>query len=349
MVKIAELREIIKKYDQDELRLIIAAIYKALPPKIREEKELDAIISNPAALKEKKADKKQEAVDIDWLKLEINDFIEDAKAQYYLGPNRYISKKDRPKWRFKVMAFYKDLTRAAVNANDLPLVADMMEELYKLLCYACGTSLFNTDDPFESIRIRQIDFFHSLLSLKFQVLDDKAIFIRDALLLIRDNNTSRFTDYSALITVFVQSLKTPSLKELAVEACRAMSTEEELPRPAQKNTGYMTFLSTIKNKIPAEAGLFILIALGDYQAGADFFNRYYEEEEKEVRLYVLLRYLSEFNLTEQWRLEYERAVADQVEPRAELRLVYRFIQENNRLPEAIMDVRPLAYTTIIVP
>ena len=40
-MKITELREIIKEYNEEDLRLLIAELYKAMPKVLREDKEID--------------------------------------------------------------------------------------------------------------------------------------------------------------------------------------------------------------------------------------------------------------------------------------------------------------------
>jgi hypothetical protein len=40
-MKITELREIIKEYNEEDLRLLIAELYKAMPKALREDKEID--------------------------------------------------------------------------------------------------------------------------------------------------------------------------------------------------------------------------------------------------------------------------------------------------------------------
>lgn len=41
---LSEIKEVIKKYEVNELRAIIAEIYKSIPKKIREDKDIDSII-----------------------------------------------------------------------------------------------------------------------------------------------------------------------------------------------------------------------------------------------------------------------------------------------------------------
>lgn len=120
-MRINEVRERLDKYSKDQLRLIIVEIYKALPKAIKEDRDIDAIISNPDAFKKgkKKAKKKQEPLpDMDELEFDIEDFIENAYKQYYFAPNSVVHKRQRSKWRFVVKGYYKNLLAAAENQSN---------------------------------------------------------------------------------------------------------------------------------------------------------------------------------------------------------------------------------------
>ena len=54
---VAELKEVIKEYPEEDLRLLIVELYKAMPKKLREDKDIDALIRD---MHRKKPDKKQE-------------------------------------------------------------------------------------------------------------------------------------------------------------------------------------------------------------------------------------------------------------------------------------------------
>ena len=82
---VSELRELLSKYKEKELRLLIVEMYKAMPKKIREEKEIDKLLQDVHEfLSVGKAKKKQEQVDIDLLKPEIEEFI-DTSSIVILG------------------------------------------------------------------------------------------------------------------------------------------------------------------------------------------------------------------------------------------------------------------------
>jgi len=43
---ISQVRETLKRYKEEDLRLLVAEMYKAIPKKVREEKDIDDMISD---------------------------------------------------------------------------------------------------------------------------------------------------------------------------------------------------------------------------------------------------------------------------------------------------------------
>jgi hypothetical protein len=43
---ISELRELLKKYKDDDLRLLISEMYKSIPKKLREDKDIDDMLQD---------------------------------------------------------------------------------------------------------------------------------------------------------------------------------------------------------------------------------------------------------------------------------------------------------------
>ncbi|MEZ0118499.1 UNVERIFIED_ORG: hypothetical protein ABRZ91_002456 [Heyndrickxia coagulans] len=48
-------------------------------------------------------------------------------------------------------------------------MTDLLEKLYEMLCYGCGYYIFNTDNPFRSIGMEQVELFDILLKRKFSM------------------------------------------------------------------------------------------------------------------------------------------------------------------------------------
>ncbi len=306
-VKVAELRETIAKYNEAELHLVIVELYKAIPKKIKEEKEIDKIVTLEVTDRKKKEPKRRE---LEVIQAEVEVFLNDAYNQYYFAPNSVIHKKDRPKWRFIVRRLYKELLACV---HDKPeLAGDLLEKLYKLLCYASGYYLFNTNDPFASVMIEQGEFFYSVVQAKLEKGHDGAT-IEEVIRLAVCNDDSFFFMLSAASTV-ASSLKTPPLKELALEQVKLLMKQKP---PQKEKEDWMEDLTTI--------GSTLYLSLFEEEAAIAFFNKHYPAK-LEAKVYALLLLLEVHQLPELWIREYEAAKAKGVQ-RQDLERKYERIKK----------------------
>lgn len=163
---VSELRELLKNYKEEDLRLIISEMYKSMPKKLREDKDIDTMLKDVHTYMSigKIERTRNRQVDVNDLKQEIEQFIDYAYKQYYFAPNSFVHKKERPKWRFKVKAFIKDLQGVPVEGEDGRTATDLLKKLYEMLSYVCDYYIFNTDNPFRSIGIEQIVLLDTVIS-----------------------------------------------------------------------------------------------------------------------------------------------------------------------------------------
>src|SRR5260370_33530016 len=126
---------------------------------------MDELMKNPAASRAgaKQAKALAQSVDIDELEAELGEFLTDAYAQNYFAPNRFVPKSERPKWRFKVKRFFKEINATVVEPGSTEKASDLLENLYQMLCYACDFVLFSAYDPFQSAGITQPAFLDAVL------------------------------------------------------------------------------------------------------------------------------------------------------------------------------------------
>ncbi len=122
-MKVNELREIIKKYDEAEKEKIIVELYKRIPKNIKEDYNIDAYIADINA----KAEKGDKQITIEELEKQVNYFLECAYANLYAEPNRIISKTERSKWRFKVKTFYKQLNSFLPETDEGKKATDLLK------------------------------------------------------------------------------------------------------------------------------------------------------------------------------------------------------------------------------
>jgi hypothetical protein len=290
---VSELRELLKKYNMDELRLLAAELYKAMPKKLREEKGIDRMLAD---IREYQKNGKQEKlttvqVSIDDLKQKIDQFVEDAYQQYYFAPNRYVPKKERPKWRFKVKEYIKLLQKAWVD-DDGKIAVELLEKLYKMLCYACERYIFSTDDPFRSVGIAQVDLLDSIISRKL-AQGVRGESVKGLIELVFDHELDRETLYSELMAVLLKNLKTPDAKELALEQCKVLKTDLVKPRPTKTKKAWSessldySRLRKINNLVEMIFRLYM--ALGEYSEAVAYYHDNFQEKSPEVSLYILLK------------------------------------------------------------
>ena len=162
---VSDVRKALGQHKVEDLRQIALELYKTIPKKLREEKDIDSLLRGPHAYKQGEKTEAPSDLPAAFLstKAEISLFMEYAHAQYYLAPNRFVHKKDRPKWRFKVKAYIKALQNVPGASSDGPQATELLEKLYAMLCHACAYYLFNTENPFASIGIGQAEPFDAAL------------------------------------------------------------------------------------------------------------------------------------------------------------------------------------------
>lgn len=335
---VSELKKLLKKYNEEELRLLILEMYKAMPKKLREDNDIDALLQDVQAYLGKKKNEKKQAkqIDIQELKLEIHQFIEHAFNQYYMAPNNVIRKSERPKWRFKVKAYIKSLQSVSVEGEGGRTATILLEQLYKMLSYACGYYIFNTDNPFRSVGIEQTMFLDMVLKRKLSSGISPEV-VKPAVALVIDSIVDRETLHSELIIILVKNLKSPDAKEIAIEQCVALKAELASSKTKTDKKSWLSVSSIYerreKNNNLVEMVFRLYMALGEYEKAIKYYHENYEERESEISLYVLLRMLLGYELKEYWLREYDEAVQRGVKPRDVLQRTYKYIQENDSLPD----------------
>lgn len=336
---ISELREILKQCKEDDIKLLAVELYKAMPKKLKEEKEIDQMIKDIVAGERNKRSSKQSSkkVTAEELRGEIELFLENAYAQNYFAPNRSIPKKERPKWRFKVKAYIKDLSSISGEGEDGKLAAQLLEKLYKMLCYGCQYYIFNTEDTFYSIGMEQKTLLDLVIKKNFENGIDRESISR-MVSIATGMGVSRNTLYSSLLVVLVSNLKTTDSREIAIEEAKAQSgkLDKEWHSLSQKKSSWWNMDSyERKENIEHLTELIfrLFVNLCEYDEGIDYYKKHIQNVNNEVNLYCLLQLLFEYDLKDYWMREYEAAVKKKVAPRESLQRVYTYIKDNGEFPE----------------
>ncbi|CAM3255572.1 hypothetical protein [Sporolactobacillus spathodeae] len=341
-MRVSELRNALEKYNQDDLSQIVVDLYKIIPKKLRDEKAVDTMLADFQQFKEAEKRKRKESknVSVNDLEHEITEFIQNAYDQNYLAPNQSIKKKDRPKWRFVVRSYIKNLQQIPVDSAEGKRATTLLEKLYEMLCYASEYIIFNTDDPFRSVGIEQDNLFDTVLKRKFAVGMDRET-IKSAIKQLINCSLGRETLRSFLINVFISNLKIADTKEIAIEQCIQLKQELEKQKatPAKKSWESEDSEYRRKEKINdiVETIFRLKINLCDYDSAISYFKENILERSKEISLYILLHMLEKYDQKNLWLREYETAVKEGVKPRNQLQFNYQSLKEKGQFANSYFE------------
>lgn len=330
-MKIQQVRAFAAGYDEETLRKLISEIYKRIPKKVIEEKQLDLLLENPQEYlggKNKPA-KKIIMPDIDEVRWEVEEFITNARAQNYLAPNRVISKRERPKWRFLVKRLYKDLLTLSQDPEDLLETGKLLMDLYKVLCEGCGVYLFTSEEPFASVGVVQRSFYRNVVAVNARTKQPDE-WIKEAILLIVDQDVDGNTLYSGLMDELLEFLTTAPLKETSIKWCETLRRGKPV-QPARRSSS--KYELERRNNHLTELIFRIYVSLSEKEAAIADLKRHYVEASAEVGLYILMRLLLEYEEKELWLREYESAMLHGVQPRQSLVKDYDRIKKTGELPK----------------
>jgi hypothetical protein len=334
-MKVAELRALLKGYSEDQLRVVVVEMYKAIPKSVKEDKEIDSILTNPEEMTAPRAHsrKHEKLPDPGALQEETTRFIEYAYQQYFLSPNTYVSKKERPKWRFTAKRLYKSIITSAENEENLPIASDLLTKLYTMLCYSCEYTLFSAYDTFESVGIEQSTFFGNVLELKFRH-ESPPEFVKTAINLIVDHALNRYTLYSDLMEISLHYLRSFDIIELAIAVCDQMLLKtKEAPNKQKKGlSGISDYKRNRKLNNLVEMAFLCYGELQEFDTAIEYFKAHYVENDPEVKLYILLRFLFLFQQEELFIQEYENALKEKTKPRKQLREFYEKVKATGEFP-----------------
>lgn len=333
-MKVAELREKLSKLKKEEIIKLSVEFYKLIPKSKKEDYDLDAIINNPNEKKNKAITKS--GASLTELEFDISLFIENAKEQNYVSPNREVPKKERATWRFKVKKWYKELINMKRADKDIARQAKLLSDLYSLLCEACGMVYFSAYDPFQSVGVEQIDFYRSVITL-IQEDKGKADCIEKCIELIIDNDLNRYTLYSGLMRELLSTLDVPNLKETGIEIVNRLIVENDFrPKPIEKRKVW-SYSSTDYSKQErhnnlTELGYRFYCGLFSVKQAIAFYQMHHYESDEEIKLYILVRLLFEEGRKENIKEVLEESIEKDIKPRQGLLELLKEIKEKDTLP-----------------
>lgn len=331
-MKVSELKEKIKEYKEEDLRLLLTEMYKAIPKKVREEKNIDKMVRDIREYIENGKGKKDKGEELDFaaLEKEVERFLNFAYEQYYMIPNSFVHKNERPKWRFIVKNYYKQLQTIPVDSENGQKATVLLEKLYDMMSYACHYYLFRSDDPFASAGIIQTEFLDIVLKRKLAPGINRES-IKECLTFVINSNVDRVTSHIKLFYMLIANLSTPDAKKTAIEQGILLKKElKEQAPPSKFSDDYYWHCEQLNHLTEGIIELYIVLC--EYDDGIAYFNKNYQKK-PEIVLFYLLMILFKHGLKDLWVREYESAVKRGIEPRDRLKNTYQYIKENGKLPE----------------
>ena len=320
-MKVDELRKTLERYDVNVLKEIIVMLYKIIPKSRKENDGIDELINN-FTKENKTAAKKEKPTDYLSLKAQIEQFLDYADQSFYFAPNRYVRKDQRSKWRFEVKRFIKQLLiTGGENSED---AANLLAEIYAMLCYGCNYYIFNTDNPFASAGYKQRILLDLVLGKIFYNGYNKDS-IKKAVYLTIDSNPDRETLMTYLLFTLAKMLKTPESKEMAIVNCVTFPkeyAEYQKSKACFKYSGRDDYRKGEAINDSAKLYLILKFELYEYDDGIEYFRRNYKARNKEIVLYCLLDFIDTYELNDLWLREYEKAVDKGIKPRDSLQNKY---------------------------
>ena len=318
-MKVQELRNLLASAERENLEKAFVECYKQLRKSQKE--ECDPVLG--ALLKGKTAEqtKVDTSVDFETMVQQIDDFISNAYASNYFAPNRIIPKSQRPKWRFMVKNFIKELGKVPLDSDNYEESVKLLTNLYCLICKACDIYLFSTEDPFRSIGWEQPDFFALVVSKTFADGYSREK-IAQLLSYAVSGGLSRESLHIQQETVFLNSLRTSDVKYMAMEEAKRQVEENESRLKAIKkyDDGQYALKDTI-NELCSMIFL-ITIELGEPEEGVEYFFNHFKELDKEITLYCALQLVDWMDKEELWMDVYKYGLGKKVTPRDSLQKEY---------------------------
>ncbi len=338
-MKVDELRVKLFNLEKSDIIKLAVEFYKLVPKAKKEDYNLDTLINTPSVPKEKSSAKVAPRTITD-IEAEVKAFIVNAKAQNYIESNSTIPKKERATWRFKVKAWYKELINGKIMDSDIAKRAEIIKDLYELLCESCHYSYFSADDTFESVGVSQTDFFQSVLIL-IEKSEGTIGLVNKGLGLIVNNNLNGFTLYSYLMDEWIDRLQIPEAKYDALELTKKMLIENNFKPPTAQskrfsyygNDANNEYRMRAKNNNLAEMGFRLHSSLLEYDEAIQFYKNHAFETDNEVKLYVLIHLLFSLRLKDYIKAELDAAVKKGEQLRESLLNLKKTIETKNALPD----------------
>ena len=297
---ISELKKEIKKYNQKDLESIIVELYKRIPKNKKEDYNIDDFIKN-VDNKQKINSKKE--FNFEGLEKEIKYFLSCVDNEYYVVPNKIVSKKERSSWRFKVKRYYKELSNIIPNSDNGAQATMLLIEIFKRLSIGSNRLLFINWETFRALGVSQSDYYDNILKriLYNGYTKENLQKCIDFLDIVKDPYELSYD----MFYTYISNLKTIDNKEVSIQLINEKIEDLKLKLKDEKNSRIEYDLQELLNEY-VECVTDIYFELEEIEKGIKFFHKNYIERSKEIKEYVLLNKLDVADLIDAWLKEYEQ-------------------------------------------
>lgn len=321
-MKVQELRELLRRADRGLLEKAFAESYKHFTK--RQKEEMDLLIQDILEGKSANISSRKASVDFEELEQQITEFIANAYARNYFEPNRVIPKNQRPKWRFRVKGYIKELEKIQPESEYYARMVKLLTDLYRLLCEACNYYYFSTDDPFRSIGWEQEDLF-LLLAKKTLGAGYSGEAVRELILTASTGGLSRESLHIYHQMALLSELKTSDVKYMAIEEAEKLVEERKAGLAGLKeDSNKKYYLEEDMNNF-CDMVLLVSIALAETEKGLRFYFKNCSEANKEIILYRALSLVELLDDDGMWIQVYEYGLRKKIKPRDYLKKRYEEI------------------------
>ena len=313
-MKVAELRKKLAALPKDQVVQLASEFYKLVPKAKREDYALDDLINNPKAKKKTAAKAKAGPTPLPDLAIDIRQFTQDVDANLYVRRNRSIPEKQRRNWRHTVKRWFKELTLPNYPTEDLPLRAELLTELYELLCKATGWRILPTDHPFQSVGVEQDEFYVAVVAALQEAHGKEGSLARCIDLAMEEGLTYNLL-HRSIEKRLLHTLAQPALLHQGVTLIeariQATGFDPKPPKSSNRRWREQEDRSSYRyenrhNRLTTFGTRFLLEAHETEEAVA-FYRKHYFEKSEEIKLYILVIILMNYQEREAILAQLQRA------------------------------------------
>lgn len=208
-----------------------------------------------------------------------------------------------------------------------------MRRIYEMLCYACHTYLFNSDNPFRAVGIQQSALLEKVISrmLEGGVSDEC---IKSAIELFINKDIYRGELDLELVITVANQMKTTDVKEIAISQCKLIKKEliagqaKGSKKTSHTYYGDDKFRMTEKRNNLTKLIFMIYLNLYENEKAIKYFQSNYIERDKERTQAFLLHYLMQCECMPDWIKEYEQGLEKGMEFKESYQREYQYKMEN---------------------